>query len=378
MADKKDYYETLGIAKDASGDDIKSSYRKLAKQYHPDVTKEDSAHAEERFKEISEAYEVLADSEKRKLYDKYGHAGVSGQFSQEGNFSWQDFSHGQDLNDIFGGDMSGSPFGNIFEAFFGGGGQQRGPRQGQHLRMDIEIELEDAAKGVKREITVPTSMKCDQCHGTGSKDGKNHTCPTCGGKGQVQRVVRQGNNQFVSVGACPKCAGKGTLIEHPCPKCEGEGYIRKPQKIEFEIPKGVDTGMRLRVSGAGERSPNGGPPGDLYLVIHVAEHELFKRDGADLLMEQDISFPDAAMGAEIEVPTLFGAAKLTIPPGTQPGTDFKLKGAGLDRIDSRGKGDQFVRVHLRVPKKLSQEQKELLKKFSELDTQKKSFFGRHK
>jgi molecular chaperone DnaJ len=376
MADKKDYYETLGIAKDASADDIKSSYRKLAKQYHPDVTKEDSAHAEERFKQISEAYEVLADQEKRKLYDKYGHAGVSGQFSQEGNFSWQDFSHKQDLNDIFG-DMSGSPFGNIFEAFFGGG-QQRGPRQGQDLRMDIELDLEDAARGVKREITVPTSMKCDQCSGTGSKDGKNHTCQTCGGKGQVQRVVRQGNSQFVTVGNCPKCGGKGNLTEHPCPKCDGEGYIRKPQKIEFEIPKGVDTGMKLRVSGAGERSSNGGHPGDLFIVIHVAEHEYFKRDGADLLLEQEISFPEAAMGAEIEVPTLLGTAKLTIPSGTQPGTDFKLKGAGLDRIDSRGKGDLFVRVGLKVPKKLSSEQKELLKKFSELDTQKKKFFSRHK
>jgi molecular chaperone DnaJ len=376
MADKRDYYETLGVAKDAGADEIKSSYRKLARQYHPDVTKEDPKHAEERFKEISEAYEVLADSEKRKLYDKYGHAGVSGQFSQEGNFSWQDFSHGQDLNDIFG-DMSGSPFSNIFEAFFGGG-QQRGPRQGQHLRMDIEIDLEEAAKGVKREITVPTSVKCDQCNGTGSKDGKTHTCPTCGGKGQVQRVVRQGNSQFMTVGTCPKCGGKGTLIEHPCPKCDGEAYIRKPQKIEFEIPRGVDTGMKLRVAGAGERSQNGGIPGDLFIVIHVAEHELYKREGADLLIEQDLSFPEAAMGAEIEVPTLFGPAKLTIPPGTQPGTDFKLKGAGLDRIDSRGKGDEYVRVRLKVPKKISSEQKELLMKFSELDGQKKSFFHRHK
>lgn len=376
MADKKDYYETLGVAKDAGVDDIKSSYRKLARQYHPDVTKEDPKHAEERFKEISEAYEVLADPDKRKLYDRYGHAGVSGQFSQEGNFSWQDFSHGQDLNDIFG-DMSGSPFGNIFEAFFGGG-QQRGPRQGQHLRMDIEIDLEEAAKGVKREITVPTSVKCDQCNGTGSKDGKNPTCPTCGGKGQVQRVIRQGSSQFMTVGNCPKCGGKGKLIEHPCPRCDGEGYIRKPQKIEFEIPKGVDTGMKLRVSAAGERSPNGGQPGDLFIVIHVAEHHLFKREGADLLIEQEISFPEAAIGAEIEVPTLFGPAKLTIPPGTQPGTDFKLRGAGLDRIDSRGKGDQFVRVLLKVPKKLSSEQKELLMRFSELDGQKKGFFHRHK
>jgi molecular chaperone DnaJ len=280
------------------------------------------------------------------------------------------------MNDIFG-DMSGSPFGNIFEAFFGGG-QQRGPRQGQHLRMDIEIDLEDAARGIKREITVPMSVKCDQCSGTGSKDGKNHTCETCGGKGQVQRVQRQGYSQMVSIINCPKCSGRGKTLDHPCPKCDGDSYIRKPQKLEFEIPKGVDTGMKLRAANAGERSPNGGPPGDLYIVIHVREHPMFKREGADLLVEHEVSFPEAAMGAEIEVPTLLGSAKLTIPAGTQPGTDFKLKGAGLDRVDSRGKGDQFVRVSLKVPKKLSKEQMELLSKFAELDTHKKGFFSRHK
>jgi molecular chaperone DnaJ len=363
MADKKDYYETLGVTKDASSEDIKSSYRKLARQYHPDVTKEDPKHAEERFKDISEAYEVLMDPEKRKLFDNYGRAGVAGQFTEEDNFSWQDFSHKQDLNDIFS-DMSGSEFGNLFEFF--GGGKQRGPRPGQNLRLDIEISLEDAARGVKREITAPMSVRCDQCNGHGSKDGKSHKCKTCGGKGQVQRVHRQGNDQYVSIDTCPKCGGKGKLTDRPCPKCSGGGYIHKPQKIEITIPKGVDTGMQLRVPGAGEMSPNGGPPGNLFVVIHVRDHPTFRRDGPNLLMEKDITFPDAALGGEIKVPTLFGSATLKVPEGTQTGTEFRLRGAGLDRLDSQGKGDLVVRVRLNVPKKLSNEQKEQLRKFAEL------------
>ena len=368
MADKKDYYETLGVAKDASADDIKSSYRKLAKQYHPDVTKEDSAHAEERFKEISEAYEVLMDPEKRKLYDNYGRAGVAGQFSEEDKFSWQDFSHGQDLNDIFG-DMSGSEFGNLFEFF--SGGQKRGPRPGQNLRLDIEISLEDAARGVKREIAAPMSIKCDQCNGVGSSDGKSHKCKTCGGKGQVQRVHRQGGGQNISIDTCPKCGGSGRSIDRPCPKCNGAKYVHKPQKIEITIPKGVDTGMQLRVPGAGEISPNGGPPGNLFIVIHVRDHPIFKRVGADLLLVQDISFPDAALGGEIKVPTLFGSAKLTLPEGTQTGTEFRLRGAGLDRPDTRGKGDLVVRVRLKVPRNLSSEQKEELRRLDGLLQDKK-------
>jgi molecular chaperone DnaJ len=363
MAEKKDYYETLGVAKDASSDEIKSAYRKLARQYHPDVTKEDPKHAEERFKDISEAYEVLLDPEKRKLYDNYGRAGVSGQFSEGDNFSWQDFSHEQDLNDIFG-DLSGSEFGNLFEFF--GGGRQRGPRPGQNLRLDIEISLEEAARGVKKEIAAPITTKCDQCRGTGSTDGKSHRCKTCGGKGQVQRVHRKGGGQFVSIDTCPKCGGSGKTIDHPCPRCDGSGHIQKPQKIEITIPKGVDTGMQLRIPGAGEMSPNGGPPGNLFIVIHVRDHPIFRRDGANLLMDQDISFAEAALGGEIKVPTLFGSAKLTIPEGTQTGTEFRLRGAGLDLPDSRSKGNLIVRVRVKVPKKLSNEQKEQLRKFSAL------------
>jgi molecular chaperone DnaJ len=364
MAEKKDYYETLGVPKDASIDDIKTAYRKLARQFHPDVTKEDKKHAEERFKDISEAYEVLMDPEKRKLYDNYGRPGVEGQFTEEGNFSWQDFSHEQDLNDIFS-DMSGSEFSNLFEFF--GGGRQRGPRQGQNLRLDIEISLEEAARGVQKEIVVPMSLECDQCKGTGSKDGKTHRCKTCAGKGQVQRVHRRGNSQYVSVETCPKCRGKGKQMEQPCPKCDERGYTHKPQKIEITIPKGVDTGMQLRVPGAGELSPNGGPPGNLFVVIHVRDHPIFKRDGANLMIEKDISFAEAALGGQIKVPTLFGTAMLKIPEGTQTGTEFRLRGAGLDLYDNRGKGDLVVRVRLRVPKNLSEEKKEQLRRFSDLE-----------
>jgi molecular chaperone DnaJ len=363
MAEKKDYYETLGVPKDASADDIKSAYRKLARQFHPDVTSEDKQHAEERFKDISEAYEVLMDPEKRKLYDNYGRPGVAGQFNEEGNFSWQDFSHEQDLNDIFG-DMSGSEFANLFEFFEGG--RQKGPRPGQNLRLDIEISLEEAARGVKKEIVVPLSLKCDQCGGTGSKDRKSHKCKTCGGKGQVQRVHRRGNGQYVSVDTCPKCGGKGKQMDHPCPECEERGYIHKPQKIEIVIPKGVDTGMRLRVPGAGELSPNGGPPGNLFVVVHVRDHPIFKRDGPNLMIDKDISFAEATLGGSVKVPTLFGSAMLTIPEGTQTGTEFRLRGAGLDVYDEPGKGDLFVRVRLKVPKNLSEEKKEQLRKFAGL------------
>ena len=296
MAEKKDYYELLGVAKDASTEDIKSSYRKLARQYHPDVTKEDPKHAEERFKDISEAYEVLVDPEKRKLYDNYGRAGVAGQFTEEDKFSWQDFSHAQDLNDMFS-DMSGSEFGNLFEFF--GGGRQSGPRPGQNLRLDIEISLEDAACGVKREIAAPMSVKCDQCNGTGSLDGKSHKCKTCGGKGQVQRVQHRGGGQYIMIDTCPKCNGKGRLWDRPCPKCNGTGYLHKPQKIEITLPKGVDTGMQFRIPGAGEMSPNGGPPGNLFIVVHVRDHPVFKRDGTNLWMEQDVSFADVALGGEM-------------------------------------------------------------------------------
>ncbi|HSV42877.1 MAG TPA: DnaJ domain-containing protein, partial [Methanomassiliicoccales archaeon] len=267
MAEKRDYYEELGVAKGATEDEIKKAYRQMARQYHPDVTKEDAKVAEERFKDISEAYEVLVDPEKRKLYDQYGHAGVSQQF-HEGGFQWKDFSHAQDLRDIFGDGFNFN--GDLFEMLFGGG-RQRGPRQGSHLRYDVEITLEQAFTGIDQEITVPISTKCDACDGTGSKSKNAKRCATCGGKGQVQQVQRRGYSQMINIVTCPKCHGSGKEMTDPCNKCDGRGFIRKPRTISITIPKGVDSGMALRVPGAGEQSNSGGPPGDLMVVVHVRE-----------------------------------------------------------------------------------------------------------
>ncbi|HQM66463.1 MAG TPA: molecular chaperone DnaJ [Methanomassiliicoccales archaeon] len=372
MAEKRDYYEVLGVDRTASEEEIKKAYRQLARQYHPDVTKEDPKVAEERFKEISEAYEVLMDKQKRDLYDKYGHAGVNSQF-QGGGFNWTDFTHQGDIRDIFG-DL-GFGGGSIFDMFFGGG-RSRGPHQGQSLRYDLEITLEEAAEGVKKELTLPLTVKCEACGGTGSKSRREEVCPQCGGKGQVQRVERRGYSQFISLTACPRCRGSGKDIRDPCPECDG-GWTRKRQKISLDIPKGVDSGMRLRVAGAGEPSPDGGPPGDLYVVVTVRDHDIFQRDGADLYLTQEISFPEAALGATIEVPTLDGKkAELVIPPGTQPGEVQRLKGLGMPKMDGHGRGDLYVRLKLVVPKRLTSEQKELLRKFEGGDGSKKRIFSR--
>ncbi|MHC1710176.1 MAG: molecular chaperone DnaJ [Methanomassiliicoccales archaeon] len=374
MAEKRDYYEVLGVERQAGEEEIKKAYRQLARQYHPDVTKEDPKVAEERFKEISEAYEVLMDKPKRELYDKYGHAGVNSQF-QGGGFNWNDFTHQGDVRDIFGDAGFGN--GNIFDMFFGGG-RSRGPHQGQSLRYDLDITLEEAAEGMKKELTLPLTVKCDACGGTGSKSRKEEVCQQCGGKGQVQRVERRGYSQFISVGACPKCKGSGKDIKDPCPECDG-GWTRKRQKISLDIPKGVDTGMRLRVAGAGEPSPDGGPPGDLFVVINVKDHKLFQREGSDLYATQEINFQEAALGATLEVPTLEGKmAEVNIPAGTQPGEIQRLKGLGMPRMEGYGKGDLYIRLKLVVPKKLTAEQKELLRKFDGGEGSKKKLFGRGK
>jgi molecular chaperone DnaJ len=377
MADKRDYYEVLGVPKNATLDQIKAAYRALARKYHPDVTNEDKAHAEERFKEISEAYEVLVDDEKRKLYDQYGHAGLTGQFSN-GGFQWSDFTHATDLRDIFG-DLGSFGFGgSIFESLFGFGGRARqGPHQGQSLRYDIEITLEEAATGGQREVTIPRSVTCEACHGTGAKDGRVQTCSTCGGKGQVQHVQQRGYSRFVTVSQCPKCHGTGRIFEERCPKCEGRGVQLRSSKISIDIPPGIDSGMRLRFAGAGDASPDGGPPGDLFVVVHVREHQVFKRDGADLWLDVPIEYWEAALGAEVEVPTLNGKAMLNVPSGTQDGSVFRMKGKGLPLMNSRGMGDQFVKVTIKVPRKLTSEQRALLKKLSEQEP-KKGFLDRFK
>ncbi len=355
---KRDYYEILGVAKTASQDDIKAAYRKLARQYHPDVTKEDPKLAEEKFKEVSEAYEVLVDDKKRKTYDQYGHAGVSEQFGS-GGFSWQDFSHFSDISDIFG-DMG--PFGSIFDMFF----RSAQPRGGRDMRYDVEISLEEAFKGTTRRISIPSIEKCAKCNGSGSRDGKARVCASCNGTGQLSNVRRQGFSQFVSISPCPKCRGTGKIIEHYCPECGGSGKTQKSSQIDIAIPPGVDSGNRLRIQGAGEPGPKGQPRGDLFVVIHVKDHKTFKRQGSDILIEWPISFSQAALGAQIEIPTLDGTAKVNIPEGTQGGTVFRLKGSGMPVPQGR-RGDQFVRVNVRVPEKLNQEQRELLQRFAEIE-----------
>lgn len=369
---QRDYYEVLGVAKDAGVDDIKKSYRKLAMQYHPDVTKEDSKVAEERFKEMSEAYEVLVDEKKKKLYDQYGHAGVNPQF-QDGSFNWKDFSHAGDVSDIFGGEGGG--FGNIFDMFFGGR-QQRS--SGRDARMDIEITLEDAFKGAKRRITVPKFDNCPKCRGSGSKDGKISQCSECSGTGQVRMVQTRGFSQFVQVGPCRRCRGTGRSSANACPECDGRGKTQRISQIDIDIPPGVDTGSRLRVQGAGEAGAPGEANGDLYVIMHVKPHALYKRDGHDLYMDHQVSFAQAALGADIEIPTLDRKAKVVLPAGTQADTVFRLKGSGMPVLQTTSRGDQYVRVKIRVPEKLNQEQKELLKRFAELESEDKSFLGKFK
>lgn len=377
--DKRDYYEVLGIDRGASGDEVKKAYRKLARQYHPDVTKEDKELAEEKFKDISEAYEVLVDDDKRKMYDAYGHSGVSSQFSG-GNFDWSDFSHFGDLRDIFG-DL-GFGFGNsIFDMFFGGvSGGARGnrPMKGESLRYDIEIDLENAYKGMTQEARIPTWVNCEECKGTGAHGGQTMTCPTCGGRGQISATQRRGYSQFVSIQACPKCGGKGVVAEKVCAKCDGRGQVRKTSTIKIEIPPGVDTGTRLRIPGAGNPGRNGGPPGDLFVIVHVKEHELYKRDGPNIYIDWPICFTDATLGGEEEVPTIGGKAQLKIPGGTQGDTVFRLRGSGMPRSNGRGKGDQFVRIKIKVPEKLTKEQRDLLEKFAKVESRHKGIFDRFK
>jgi molecular chaperone DnaJ len=370
---QRDYYEVLGVAKDASAEDIKKAYRKLAMQYHPDVTKEDRKVAEEKFKEVSEAYEVLVDDKKRKLYDQYGHAGVNSQF-QDGSFNWGDFSHMGDLRDIFGGEGG---FGNIFDMFFGGGARQQ-RSGGRDARMDIEINLNDAFKGVKRRITVPKFDNCPKCSGSGSKDGKVSTCPDCGGTGQVRMVQSRGFSQFVQVGPCRRCRGTGRSAANACPECEGRGKTQRSAQIDIDIPPGVENGSRLRVAGAGEAGTPGQPNGDLYVVIHVKEHETFKREGPDLFMDFSVPFAQAALGADIEIPTIDRKAKVVLPAGTQSDTVFRLKGSGMPIFHTPSRGDLYVRVKIRVPEKLNQEQKEILKRFAEIEAEDKGFFGKFK
>lgn len=342
---KRDYYEVLGVERTASDQEIKSAYRKLALQFHPDRNP-NNPDAEEKFKECSEAYAVLADSEKRALYDRFGHAGVG-----SAGPSGFDPSNFQDLGDIFG-DLFG--FGDIF----GGGGRRRNRAQrGADLREDLTLEFEEAVFGTESQVTVRRNETCEDCRGTGAAKGKAPvTCRSCNGQGQVR--YQQG---FFSIArTCPTCQGTGTVITDPCPKCKGQGRILKQRSIDAKVPAGVEDGTRIRFSGLGESGAFGGPAGDLYVVLHVKEHPFFERDGNNLHCVVPVSFAQAAMGTEIRVPTLEGEHSLKIPEGTQSGATLRIKNKGVPVLNGHGKGDLFVEIHVQTPEKLTKRQRELL------------------
>jgi len=359
MAEKRDYYEVLGVPRSASKDEIKDTYRKLAMQYHPDRNK--SPEAEEKFKEISEAYAVLSDAQKRQQYDTLGHSGFDQRYTEE------DIFRGADFDSVFR-DM-GFGFGDIFRYIFGGGGfgGDFGERvnRGQDLVYDIEITLEEAAKETEKEIEIPRTEKCDVCGGSGASPGTSpRTCPRCNGAGKVQHMRKSSFAMYVQVTPCQTCRGKGTLIDSPCKNCRGTGLVKKRRKITVKVPIGIDEGYQLRLRGEGEMASNGGSPGDLYVLVHILPHELFMREGDNLWHVLRIGYPQAALGADISVPTLEGSITVKIHPGTQPGEVIKLKGKGMPRFRGYGRGDLLVRVGISVPEKLTQQQRALLEQLA--------------
>lgn len=357
---KRDYYEILGVGRSASDEEIKKAYRKLALKYHPDKNPGDKQ-AEESFKELGHAYEILSDPQKRAAYDQYGHDAFDPRARARGGggFTGGGF---HDPFDIFR-EVFGAGGGSIFESFFGGGQDPSAPQRGDDLRYDLEITLEEAALGCEKEIAVTKPDKCETCDGSGVEPGsKIRTCSTCGGRGQV--LTSRGI--FSIAQTCPHCRGAGRILEKPCKSCHGEGKRPRNSKIKLRVPAGVDGGSRLRSSGNGEAGVRGGPPGDLYVVLHVKPHEIFKRDGDDLICDVPVSFTQAALGAEIEVPTLEGRAVIKIPAGTQSNSTFRLKGKGVRNLQGYGHGDLHVRVQIEVPARLTAEQKAKLQEFAAL------------
>ncbi len=353
---KRDFYETLGVAKNASDEEIKKAYRKLAMKFHPDRNP-DSKQAEDKFKEAKEAYEMLSDPQKREAYDRFGHAGVDPNMGGAGG-AGAGFSGG--FSDAFG-----DIFGDIFGGGGGGGRQRGGPQvyRGADLRYNLDITLEQAANGFDTTIRVPSWDECDTCHGSGAKPGTSATtCGTCGGHGQVR--MQQG---FFSIQqTCPKCHGSGKVIADPCSPCAGSGRVKRNKTLEVKIPAGIDDGMRIRSTGNGEPGMNGGPPGDLYVEIHIKQHAVFQRDGDDLHCEMPISFAKAALGGEIEVPTLSGKVSFSVPEGTQSGKTFRLRSKGVKGVRSGFPGDLFCHVVVETPIKLTDRQKDLLREFEQL------------
>lgn len=378
---KRDYYEVLGVSKTATEEEIKKAYRKLALKYHPDQNAGDKG-AEEKFKEVGEAYEVLSDAQKRAAYDQYGHAAFDPRARAGGGRGGSPFGGFHDPADLFREVFGGGGAESIFESFFG---ERRrdpsGAAQGEDLLYELEIDFEEAALGCEKEINITRSEPCETCSGSGAEAGSGRkACPTCGGRGEVEQVVvgfmrvRQG---------CPRCNGSGRIIEKPCRSCRGNGVVKRPSNIPVRIPAGVDHGTKLRLGGKGEAGLRGGPPGDLYVVLRVRAHDIFQREGDDLLCEVPISFVQAALGAEIEVPTLVGASHIRIPPGTQSGTVFRLKGKGVRNVQGYGFGDLHVRVVVEVPTRLNSQQRAKLEEFAascdaSVNPRVKTFFERAK
>lgn len=354
---KRDYYEVLGVSKGASDDEIKKAYRKMAKQYHPDLNPGDKT-AEAKFKEVNEAYEVLSDKEKRSRYDQFGHAGVDPNFGAGAGGPFGGFS-GADFGDIDLGDI----FGSFFGGGFGGGSSSRrnGPMKGDTLRAGVTITFEEAAFGCEKEIILNREETCETCHGSGCEPGTTaEICPNCRGTGTVRIQRGGGAFTFATSAPCSKCGGTGKIIHQPCKTCNGSGSVRKQRKITVKIPAGIDNGQAVSLRGQGGAGRNGGPAGDLIISVTVRPHAFFKRDGTSVYLEQPVSFLQATLGAELEIPTIDGKVKWTLPEGTQPGTTFRLRGKGIPSINGRGRGDQFVTVQVQVPKNLNREQKEAL------------------
>lgn len=369
----RDYYEVLGVARGASDDEIKKAFRGLARKYHPDHNPGDKA-AEERFKEIGEAYSVLSDPEKRQRYDQFGTAdGPQGGAGGFGGFGG------------FGGQSPFGDIGDIFDAFFGSGGggaRRSGPARGDDLRVDMELTLEECFSGIERDVRVSRMENCAACHGTGGKGGAAATvCPTCRGAGQVQQVRDTPLGRFATARPCPTCHGTGSHVDDPCPTCRGAGRVRRQRTLKVRIPAGVGDDARVRLTGEGEPGERGGPPGDLYVFIHERRHERLRRSGADLRMELQVGYPDAALGQEFELQGIDGPVKLHLPEGTQPGQEVRLRGKGMPHLRGGGRGDLVVEVHVQVPKRLSAEERELLQRLRDVHKggdDDRGFFGKVK
>ena len=367
MADKRDYYEVLGVSKGASDDERKKAYRKEAKKYHPDLNP-GNKEAEEKFKEVNEAYEVLSTPDKRQKYDQFGFAGVDPNFGAgAGGAGFGGFDFGDIFGDIFGGGFGG----------FGGGSRRNGPKRGADVRKTIDITFEEAAFGCKKQINITANDPCDTCHGTGAKPGTSpDRCPDCNGTGQIRTQQRTMLGYMTNVTTCPKCKGRGEIIKEPCRDCRGTGRVKKNKTLEVNIPAGIDNGQTIQLSGKGEAGEKGGANGDLLLTIRVRPHSIFRRSDYDILLDMPISFVQAALGATLTVPTLDGKVEYDIPEGTQSGARFRLAGKGIPYLQGRGRGDQYVTVTVEVPKNLSAEQKKILREQFDEDKnykQRKSF-----